>query len=392
MAENPTGSGLVSESGAPPEPLTQAAPAPAPPTSMPPAAWGTSPPARKGRGRWVAVTLILVFALFVVGGGGAYVANASLSTTYSPQQAVLNYLAAQQQGDVNAMLAAANFTRGDGSFEQFFNKSALTAMLDLSENKAISDVKIESTSQADSNTANVKASMKWAGSTYSHEYSVHRNLADAHFLFYNSWKVDVPFTTITFTLPSQPGPLEVDGILVPSGSAGGVQAIAGYHSVSMEQSALYDRVAQTVNGLEVFPAPVLFDGKLSASATAAIAVVIKAGSLVCNASKYYDCPNHLYHAPVKAYTIYYLRMPGYAEIDYQTYIFKLSGDLTKGMKVTVAKEDGVLYAEGTCASTLSVSGYGDHTYRFKGTWGANVTLTGTTFKATVYPDCADKKA
>jgi len=337
------------------------------------------------------VVLIVIFVLFAALGGGAYYANASFSATYSPQQAVVNYLAAQQHGDVDAMLASANFTRGDGSYEQFFDKTGLTAMMTISQNREISDVKVVSTRQVDSATAVVVTSMTWAGAGVSFDYTVRKNLGDTHFLLYNSWKVDVPNTTILFSLPNQPGSVQLDGILLPSTSATYVQAIAGYHTLSMEKTPLYDAVSQTVNGTGA-PSPVAFDGKLSASAIAAAAAAVKAGSVACNANKYDDCPNHTYHAPVKFNTIYYISMPGYSEIDYKTYVFKYSGDLTTGMKLTVEKDGGLLYATGSCAVTMTVSGYGAHTYKFKGTWSANLTWTGAAFTADVYPNCEDKKA
>ena len=389
MSDNPTETRPDAQPGyVPPPPPGYAAYSS---QAVPPAAWGTTPPPRPGRGRWIAITLIAIFVLFAVMGGGAFFASASLSSTYSPQQAVLNYLGAQQRGDVDAMLADANFTRGDGSFVQFFNRTGLTAMMTLSENKQVSNFKIESTQQVDSATAIVTASMSWAGAEQRIDYKVRKDLADTHYLFYNSWKVDVPYTTIRFSLPDQPGSVQLDGLLLPSTAATEVQAIAGYHNVSMQKSAFYDEVSQTVNGVDD-QASVTFDGKLSSSAIAGATAAIKSASVVCNANKYYDCPNHTYHAPVKFNTIYYLTMPGYPEIDYKTYVFKYAGDLTRGMKLTVERDGGLLYATGTCVVTMTVSGYGTHTYKFKGTWSANVTWNGSAFTAAVYPNCEDKKA
>src|SRR5947208_1362792 len=98
MAENPSGSDSASEVQqaiiAPVE-APAAAPMPPPPThapSLPPAAWGTEAPARRKRGnRWIAVTLIVIFAVSLVGGAGAFAANSYLSDRYSPQRTVLDY-------------------------------------------------------------------------------------------------------------------------------------------------------------------------------------------------------------------------------------------------------------------------------------------------------------
>jgi hypothetical protein len=357
---------------------------------LPPQAWGTAPPPRRGMGRWIAITMVVVFVLFAAAGGGAFFASTSLSQTYSPQQAVLNYFAAQQRGDVNTMLADANFTRGDGSYEQFFNKGALAAMLTLDQNKQISNLKIDSTRELNSSTAEVDTSMSWGGTSYTHAYVVHKDLADTHYFFYNSWKIDVPYSTIPFETPRQPGQVAVDGILLPNNDATSVQVVAGFHTLSMEESAFYDREAQTVNAL-LSPLIISFSDKISSTANVAVGAAIRAGAKVCNAAKYL-CPNHTYYAPVRAGYIYYLDLPGHPQVYYKSYILRLSGDMTKGMTLDVTNDQSWLYAKGTCTSTMTVSGYGNKTFKFKGTWSADVQWNGSAFKATVYTDCADKAA
>ena len=357
---------------------------------LPPQAWGAAPPPRRGMGSWIAITMVVIFVLFAAAGGGAYFAGTNLSRTYSPQQAVLNYFAAQQRGDVDTMLADANFTRGDGSYAQFFNKNALTAMLSMDQNKQISNLKIDSLHELNSSTAEVDTSMSWGGASYTHAYVVHKDLADTHYFFYNSWKVDVPSTTIPFDLPRQPGQLAVDGILLPDAKADTVEVIAGFHTLSMDQSAFYDRQTKTVNAL-LSPSLVSFEDKLSSTATVAISAAIRAGANVCNAAKYL-CPNHTYHAPVRAGYIYYVDMPGHPQIYYKSYVQRLSGDITKGMTLDVTNDESWVYAKGTCVSNITFTGYGTKTYRFKGTWSADVQWTGSAFKATVYVDCAAKAA
>src|SRR5580765_469849 len=105
MIDNPQGSGSAP---ADPRQLDEGAPAavpmPPPPSyapPLPPAAWGTAPPAaRTGGMRWAAITLIVIFVIALAGGAGAFAANSYLSDTYSPQRAALNYFTAQQRGDV----------------------------------------------------------------------------------------------------------------------------------------------------------------------------------------------------------------------------------------------------------------------------------------------------
>jgi len=359
--------------------------------SLPPAAWGTAAPATRARGeRWLAITLIAIFAVSLVGGAGAFAANSYLTDKYSPQRAVLSYFTAQQRGDVDAMLANANFVRGDGSYEQFFDRVGVNAMMDLAQNKDVSDVKILSTKSVNSKDDQVDVSMTWAGSQHIYNYAVRKDVSNTNFLFYNSWRVDIPYATINLALPNQAGAIELDGMPMPAASVTSVEAIAGFHTVAMLQTAFYDTTSKLVNAVETSPNVGFEDTKLSGTAVTAAGAAIRAGASACDANQYDDCPGHTYRAPNRAGYIYYLTMPGYAEIDYTTYVFKYSGDLTTGMTLVVPKEQGLMYANGTCVVTLTVNG--SHTYRFKGTWGANLTWTNGAFKADVFPNCAKSKA
>ena len=369
---------------------TEAAPSPTEPLA--PAAWGTSPPPkRRGAGRWIAITLVLVVVLAVAAGGGAYIASASLSQTYSPQRALTTYFDAQKRGDVNAMWANANYLRGDGSYEQFFNKDALAAMMSIDQNKAISDVKISGSRAVDSSTTVLTVSLQWGGSQHSDDYTLHKNLADTHYFFYNTWKLDIPYTSIGFSLPNQAGAISVDGMSLPSNTVTSIQTIAGYHSVTMQKTAFYDAATKLANGVDVSP-NITFDGTISPTATAAIATVVKAGAVVCDAKQYTDCPGHTYHSGGAAYTIYFLDgLPGYPSgIEYNYYVFNYSGDLTNGMLITIGKDTDTAYAHGTCGVTMTVDG--NRKYRFSGEWGADITVSNGAFKATVYPNSAKSKA
>ena len=369
------------------------APAAAPQVDIPPAPWLDSqqaPAKKRGGRRWIAIALIVLFVLGVGGGSGAFLASASLSKTYSPEQAVLNYFAAQKADNIDAMVADAHYLRGDGSFAQFFEKDGLRAMMSIPQNQDISNVQIKSTKQVDSSTSIVTASMNWAGAVHIYDYTVRKNLADTHYLFYNSWTVDIPFTTISFVLPPQPGSIQIDGMGLPSGTATqSVQAIAGYHNVQMSPTPFYDGVTKLANGVDVFP-NVTFEGNISAAANSAVIAALKKASTVCDAKQYNTCPGHRYNAPNQAGYVYYLTMPGYPEIDYTWYVFNLTGDFTSGMTLNVPKDDGLMYANGTCTMTMTTNG--GRSYRFKGTWSANITYSGGSFNATMYPDCWKSKA
>ena len=394
MAENPPGTSSASEAEQPVQ-APVATPMPPPPSyapALPPAAWGRAAPATRARGgRWIAITLIVVFAVSLVGGAGAFAANSYLSDKYSAQRAVLSYFVAQQHGDVNAMLANANFVRGDGSYEQFFDRVGVKAMMDIPQNKEVSDVKILSTKAVNSNLDQVDVSMTWAGAQHIYNYPVRKDASKTNYLFYSSWRMDIPYTTITLGLPNQPGAMELDGMPMPAASVTSVQAIAGFHTVAMLQTPFYDATSMLVNAVDTSPNAGFQDTKLSAAALTAAGAAIRTGANACDATQYSDCPGHTYRAPNRAGYIYYLtNLPGYPEIDYTTYVFKYTGDLTTGMTLVVPKEQGLMYANGTCAVTLTVNG--SHTYRFKGTWGANLTWTNGAFQASVFANCAKSKA
>src|SRR2546430_4454686 len=207
MAENPPGTSSASEAEQPVA-APVSTPMPPPPSyapSLPPAAWGTAAPATQARGgRWIAITLIVVFAVSLVGGAGAFAANSYLSDKYSPQRAVLSYFVAQQHGDVNAMLANANFVRGDGSYEQFFDRVGVKAMMEIPQNKEVSDVKILSTKGVTSNNDQVDVSMTWAGAQHIYNYTVRKDAAKTNYLFYSSWRGALPYSTPTPRPPNHP--------------------------------------------------------------------------------------------------------------------------------------------------------------------------------------------
>jgi hypothetical protein len=339
----------------------------------------------RGRRRLL-IALIVVVVVVSAGGGGAVFANASLSSKYSPGQAALDYFAAQQRGEAAGMVANATFLHDDSS-SRFFDKTAVSAMLKTRDDTNLKDVKVLSTQSVDDNTSKVKVSMTWAGSSRTATYTVRRDKSQAHFLLFYSWRVDIPSTTINITLPNQPGLVTVDGIIV---SAKSVQAISGYHTVTMASSGLYDANLKLANGVDG-DANVTLDGNVSASAMTAAADSIKDTlNNHCDAAKYHECPGHTYSAPNDG-QIWYLQEPGYSEIDFKTYVFNFSGDPTAGMTMAVGTDTGQVTVSGTCSFTLTVDG--SHTYAFTGTWTASLTWNGSSFNQTkVNFDCAAAKA
>lgn len=379
----PVGSGVSAPgetSGAPP-------PQPFVPPAPPGAATLPAAPARRRSRAPIAIALIVL--LIAALATGAVAANASISGQYSPERALTDYFSAQAKGDVDGMWANATFLRGDGSYHQFFNLDALHQMMALPQNKDISNVKIVSSQFVDPGTTSVTVSMTWAGAQRTHAYTVRKDAARVHDLFYDSWRVDIPSVNINVSLPNQPGDIEVDSLPLPAGaSQSTIQVIEGYHMVSMTFTSLYAQASQLATGVDT-DATVAFAGKLTSTATAAAAAAIKAAFPNCNAGLYYDCPNHTYHAPSTAY-IYFLRFPGYPEIDYTSYIFTLSSDPTVGMTLNVLVEPNNVSASGTCAVKLTVDG--SRHYNFKGDWTATLVWSNGAFVANVVPNCENAKA
>jgi len=341
--------------------------------------------------------LLLIIGLIVVlligaVGTGAVLANASLSSTYSAEKTVADYFAAQREGNASYMMANANYLRGDGSYGQYFDAGGLNAMLAIPQNTAISDIRVASTTIVDSNTRTVNVTMTWAGRHVVRAYTVHRDLARVQWIFYNSWRIDIPFAAITVTLPNQPGGIAVDGLTLPQGALKEIQVIQGFHKVTMDSTDLYDSTskdADTIDG----GAAVVFPGTISATATAAAKATIKKAFNTCDAATdaIKGCLGHTYYAPNQADTIYFFNtLPGYAEVDYTRYVFSLTSDPTTNMKLVVGTETGKVDAGGACAFTLTVDG--TQKYTFKGTWAATLTMSGGSFGYNLNYDCLKSKA
>jgi hypothetical protein len=366
-------------------------PAAAPMPYQPYSAAPMAPPAAKPRrtGRLLLIIGLIVVLLLGAAGAGAVVANASLASTYSPDKAVTDYLAAQKRGDVNFMSANANYLKGDGSYSEYFDQFGLKAMMSNPQNADISSVKVESVTAVDANTSTVTVGMTWAGHQLHRGFAVHKDPSRVHFMFYDSWRIDIPFASIHVTVPDQPGGISIDGFPLPAGaSTGVVEVIQGFHAVTMNSTDLYDRGSANADAIET-DATVAFPSKLSATAVTAAIKTIKKAFNTC-VPRYEDCLGHVYHAPVVAFTIYYFNLPGYGEVDYTTYVYTLTSDPTKGMRLVVESDAGKVAASGNCAYTLTVNGT-RHLY-FKGTWTATLTMSGGSFGYDFTYDCEKAKA
>lgn len=352
-------------------------------TPVEPSSPPSAPAAARRRRRWpliVGLGVVLVLAVAV----GAFVANSSLSQTYSPQRAVTDYLAAQQRGDVNAMWSGASYARGDGSYERLFNQAALRAMMQLPANSRLGDVRITSTRQLDSASSQVAVSLMWNGVRREQTFTVRKDPNASHWFFYSSWKVEIPYSTVSVTLPNQPGTILVDGIYPPPGTMQtSIKVMFGFHEVAMVDAPLLDGASQQVDAIT--DASVTLPGTMSKSATAAAADAVKYAFNHCTGD---GCFDHTYTAPDNNF-IYYMTLPGYGNIDYTKYVITLTGDPTATMKLTVLADKGKVSVSGPCTSTFTIDGR--RQYALKGDFTGTLTWTGGAFASDLSWNCSTAK-
>jgi hypothetical protein len=331
------------------------------------------PAAARRRRRWPLI-LGLVVVLLLALAGGAYAANSSLSKTYSAQRAVTDYFAAQQRGDVNAMWSRATYARGDDSFERLFNQAALRAMMQLPANSNLRDVRITSARQVDNSTSLVGVSLVWNGTPRDLTFTVRKDPSASHWLFYQSWKVEIPYSTLSITLPNQPGTIVVDGIYPPPGvTLTSIKVMFGFHQVTMLETPLLDPASQQVDA--VGDTPIAVTGTISKSAIAKAGEAVTYAFSHCTGS---GCFDQTYTAPDNNF-IYYMTLPGYGNIDFTKYVITMAGDPTATMKLTILADAGKVSVSGECASTWTIDGR--RQYQLKGDFSGTLTWTGGGFTA-----------
>jgi hypothetical protein len=230
--------------------------------------------------------------------------------------------------------------------------------------------------------------MTWAGVQRSQTYTVRRDNSQTHVVFYHSWRIVIPFVTIHITLPNQPGPIEVDGISPAATDATTIQAVRGYHEVTMVTNFLYDNTSQLVKGTDA-SSTATFAPALSASAVSGARGAVNAAFKNCDSTKYAGCMNHLYSAPNDG-RLWYFVLPGYGDVYYTTYQIALAGDPTEGMKLDVPTDTGKVNASGTCKATMTING--SRNYSLMGPWTGVLTWAASAFGANVDSNCTTQKA
>jgi len=392
LAEPGANGNLTGESPAPPVGLASPPPAyeQSPYMAYPPVAIAPPPAKPRHTGRNFLIAGLIAVLILAALGGGAVMLNASLVSTYSPEKAVLDYLAAQKRGDVAFMTANANYLKGDGSYSEYFGETELRTMMSYPQNTDISNVLVKSTFVNDSETRTVTATMTWGTHQVNRTYTVHKDATRVHLMFYNSWRIDIPYVSIHIGLPNQPGAISVDGLTVPNGaSTDNIQVIQGFHQVKMASNGLYDAASADADGIDGSP-NIFFTGKVSSVALAAAAKLVKKAIATCASSRYV-CLNKVYHAPSDPSFIYYMTVPGYGEVFYTSYKYTLTKDPTINMKLVVDPAAGKVLVSGTCAYTMTVNG--SKPYYLKGTWKGSLTESAGDFSGyDLLFDCLKSKA
>lgn len=259
-------------------------------------------------------------------------------------------------------------------------------MLKLPANSDLKNVSIKSDRVIDDSSRQITVSMTWHGTNQTQTLTVRKDPSRLHWLLYPSWRVEIPSTLIRVTLPNQAGMVSLDGIPAPNENQTAVLAIQGFHQLTMAQTPLYDTDSQNVDATES-SATVTLKGSIRASA---LQLAVKAGlSSSCDPSKYNGCFNHTYNAPDHNF-IYYFTLPGYGNVDYNSYVNTLNGDPTAGITLTVEAATAKVSVSATCNTTVTVDR--TRSYNMKGDYSGTLTWNGSGFDSDLTWDCGKARS
>lgn len=314
-------------------------------------------------------------------GGGSLAAYELRLSMYSPERAVTDYFAAQSRGDVSGMMENATFQQG--SNRELFSQGAIAAMMQLPQNKDVHNVTVVSSQAIDATAQAVSVSMIWGGQHRSQTYTVRKDNSRFRDFVFRYWRIVIPFVTIHVTLPNQPGPIQVDGITPATSDVSSVQAVDGYHLVTIGANDFYDRASQVVDGVDS-PPTAEFAPAVSSGAVALAAAAVKLAFPLCDPALYTGCLNHTYSA-LNDGRKWYFDLPGYGRVFWTTYRVTLVADPTSDMKLVIPPDPGKVDASGTC--TVTVTFDGARNYNLAGPWTATLTLDNGRFTADLASDC-----
>jgi hypothetical protein len=261
-------------------------------------------------------------------------------------------------------------------------------MMQLPQNKDVHDVKVVSSQAIDATAQSVSVSMIWRGQHRSQTYTVRKDNSRFRDLVFRYWRIVIPFATIHITHPNQAGPIQVDGITPATSDVATVEAVEGYHEITMNANDFYDRASQVVDAVDS-PPTAEFAPAISSGAVALAAAAVKLAFPNCDASVYTGCLNHTYSAANDGRK-YFFDLPGYGQVFWTTYRVTLVGDPTSDMKLVVPVDVGKVNASGTC--TVTVTFDGTRNYNLSGPWTATLTLDSGRFTADLASNCWASKA
>ncbi|MFI5281838.1 MAG: hypothetical protein ACHQ0J_01755 [Candidatus Dormibacterales bacterium] len=342
---------------------------------------------KSDRNRLLIVAVVLAVFLASLG-TSVFLVSDALSQAYSPERALTDYFAAEARGDAKGMASNATFLHGDSSSAGMFGEKALVAMTAVKANQDLKSVQIRSARVIDDATRIVTVSMIWHGTQRTSTYTVRKDRTRVHYFVYHSWRVDIPYVTITLNLPLQPGPLLLDTLPVGSPASAPIQAIQGFHQVTMGGNFLYDSSTQLVDG-SAGDASATFAEQLSAAASAAVVAGVKAGFSNCDPTMYL-CYSHTYNSPGQAGYIYSITLPGYGDVTYSSYTVSMTSDPTATMTVLVSNQAGIVNVSGPCADTMTVDG--SRKYNLKGKFTGALTWSNGAFVASLNWNCETSPA
>jgi hypothetical protein len=140
----------------------------------------------------------------------------------------------------------------------------------------------------------------------------------------------------------------------------------------MDSNDLYDRISLDADVIDG-DASLALPSAISQTGLALAAKHVNEAFLACDAKKWNDCPNHLYHAPNRPGWTYFWTLPGYPRIVYTTYKFTLTSAATLNPNLVVSNDSPKVSISGGCRFTLTVNG--SQRYFFKGTWTGTLDVT-----------------
>jgi hypothetical protein len=307
-----------------------------------------------GFGRVQAISAGLLIVLIAAG----VLANSQLSSRFSPEHAVLDYLNAQTRGDADAMWSIAAYESASGTGGELLSKAALAKMLTDPANTAISSVRITDTVRADDSNYTVTAQMKRGGQDLTLSIHVRKDSSRSNWLLYPAWRVVIPATTIAITAYTHAGVVKVDGFTSNMTTASAsVEVIPGHHEVSLEPTDIFAGESQPVDATT--DASVTFKATLNAAASTAVDKAISDLFSRCAATHQISpsaCPNS-----------------SYAAGNHQSNVkWTLVGDPTSSMQLAIGDQLDTITASGQWKMHLSYTYWYDFDPTYLESWDQDV--------------------